>query len=172
MQLHRGSVLIAAALIVASACTTEPTASPSPTTAATTNGTPSIKSSRCTGQGAEQLLRAFVADFNAGKNDLASAYFAGPDRFVRWWDRTLPPGITIEHKELGSHLRKLQSDGVRLPTVEHFRDAGFQGAGQPDEGGWFNFGLPSPTAGNSSRLFGKGAVDCVSNKFIALVISW
>lgn len=169
MTRRRSISLIGFALLTAlSACTTGP-AGPS---------TPSISWSAheptCTGASGEATLQAFVRDFNAGRDDLISTYFADANDFVRWWDPSLPPANEISYSDLGSHLRKLHGDGVRLHAITGFSDRGYEGRGQPDDGGAFSFQLGPPIPDRSgspaSSPGGKGVVDCATAKFKVIVI--
>ncbi len=155
-------------------CTSTP-ASPRPSTPSSTPS--SMRSPVCTGRDGEAVLRAFFRDLSNHRNvsELLAAYVAPPENFVRWWDPSTPSGGIVTYVNgLPEHLEKLQRDGIDL-TVTGFQDAGFQGRGTPDEGGWFTFGLygrfrEGQPMGGGETLGNKGAVDCATGKLKAIVL--
>jgi hypothetical protein len=111
----------------------------------------------------------FLTNLNEGGRIELSEYFAPQQKFVRWWDPTVPLGRVVDRGGLAAHLDKLQRNGLYL-TLRDFHAVGFQGGAEA--GGWFNFkvsGRPSENA-PSKVGSGKGAVDCATGKLMAVVI--
>jgi hypothetical protein len=115
------------------------------------------------------LLRALFRDYNAGQ-DVVATYLAGPDRFVRWWDPTLPPGGDLAASENypkpSPHLRGLHDRGIRLTVT------GYHGTPNGDSSIEFVFDVRqglTPTA-PPGLMNSKGNLDCTTNRFTILVI--
>ena len=154
-----------------SACTSQPRSSTPPATPASPPrvAAASAATAVCTTQRTEALLRALFQDYDAGQ-EIVGTYIAGPDRFVRWWDPTLPPGGDLAASEnypkLSPHLRGLHDQGIRLTMT------GYQGTPNGDSSIGFVFGVRqglTPTA-PPGQMDAKGVLDCVTNRFTTLVI--
>jgi hypothetical protein len=163
-QASRFCLVIGAVLAgTASACTSPPRASKPPVTVA------SATAAVCTAERTETLLRALFRDYNAGQ-DVVGTYLAGPDRFVRWWDPTLPPGGDLAASEnypkLSPHLRDLHDQGIHLTVT------GYHGTPNGGSSIGFVFGVRqglTPTA-TPGLMNSKGNLDCTTNRFTILVI--
>ena len=148
-------------------------ATPAPTAEATSSPAPA---GTCTGRAGEEALRGFFRDLSRSRpvQSVLAAYVVPPRDFVRWWDHSLPQARTLTFEVgLEQHLGKLQRNGVDL-TVTGVKDAGFQGGGTRDAGGWFTFSLQGRLQRSEPQdeqsFGGKGAVDCDTGKLKAVVI--
>jgi hypothetical protein len=166
-----GAAILAPVVVLAAAACTPGRTDQQPTRTSTPAVTAPAMPATCTPQQAESLLGAFVQDYNAGR-DVVGTYFAGPDRFERWWDPTLPPGQDLggetEYQGLLPHLRSLHDQGIRLALTN------FSGRPNSINGIGFVFGIRRvPTAATPpGPMTGKGVLDCATSRFTVLVIDW
>lgn len=169
------AVLAAIVITMVTRNSSKPSASPAthpPTRGRSASSARPTTPATCTPRQTESRLRAFVEDFNAGKDD-ATSYFAWPGQFERWWDPTLPLGGDLHgrtgYTQLEPQLRSLHDAGIRLAFASF--------SGWPNDSNSIGFVLGerhvSRTHSPPEPMVGHGDLDCASGRFTTLVVdSW
>jgi hypothetical protein len=143
------------------------------TTLARATGTTAGVPPACTAAGATALVKRFYSALSRGRVGDLAPFFAPPARF-QWYSNGVRPGVRVNQSArdrgtLLAYLQQRQAKRERV-VVEAVDFNGYRGSDRTAHFGMLLRRAADDLPGGSQRLRGKGAIDCDSERLMAVSI--